>query len=163
MEYIWAPWRMEYIEKHSEAKECFLCAAASGRGELVVARESQYLVVMNKFPYNSGHILVAPMRHVSRLEDLSVDERFALMEGVTLFSQVVQEALNPQGQNIGVNLGRVAGAGLEEHLHVHIVPRWNGDTNFMPVLADVTVVPEHIERTCDKLKAVYSRLKAERS
>ena len=163
MEYIWAPWRMEYIEKHSDAKECFLCLAASGKGELVVASEENYVVVMNKFPYNSGHILVAPKRHVSRLEHLSEEERATLMEGVTFFSQVVQTALSPEGQNIGINVGRVAGAGLEEHLHVHIVPRWNGDTNFMPVLADVTVVPEHIEKTCEKLRSAYLRLKGERS
>ncbi len=157
MEYIWAPWRMEYIEKHSESGSCFLCEAAAGKGELVVALEEMFVVVMNKFPYNSGHILVAPKRHVSRLEHLEPRERCALMEGVTLFSRVIQNALNPQGMNIGVNLGRVAGAGLEEHLHVHIVPRWNGDTNFMPVLADVTVVPEHMERTCEKLrKALHS-------
>lgn len=160
MEYIWAPWRMEYIENPSEANSCFLCDAASGQGDLIVAIEEMFVVVMNKFPYNSGHILVAPKRHVSRLEMLDFEERCALMEGVTLFSQVVQAALNPQGMNIGVNLGRVAGAGLEEHLHVHIVPRWNGDTNFMPVLADVTVVPEHIERTCEKLKEAFNRFKA---
>ena len=163
MEYIWAPWRMEYIEKHSDAKECFLCLAATGIGDLVVAREEHYVVVMNKFPYNSGHILVAPKRHVSRLDLLGDMERAALMEGVTLFSQVIQEALRPQGQNVGINLGRVAGAGLEEHLHVHIVPRWNGDTNFMPVLSDTNVVPEHIERTCDRLRKAYSKLKGERS
>ena len=163
MDYIWAPWRMEYIEKHSEAKECFLCRAAAGDDDLVVACEGHYVVVMNRFPYNSGHILVAPKRHVSRLELLEEEERASLMEGVTLFSQVIQEALNPQGQNIGINLGRVAGAGLEEHLHVHIVPRWNGDTNFMPVLADVSVVPEHIEKTCNKLKDAYHKLKKERS
>jgi len=154
---------MEYIKKHSETEECFLCLAASGVGDLVVTVEENYLVVMNKFPYNSGHILVAPVRHISRLEDLSVEERTALMEGVTLFSEVVQEVLNPQGQNIGMNLGRVAGAGLEEHLHVHIVPRWNGDTNFMPILADITVVPEQIERTCEKLRVAYSKLRGERS
>ncbi len=159
MDYIWAPWRMEYIEKHSGGEGCFLCQAAQGEGELVVSIEERFVVVMNKFPYNSGHILVAPKRHVSRLEHLAPEERADLIEGVTLFSQVVQEALNPQGQNIGVNLGRVAGAGLEEHIHVHIVPRWNGDTNFMPVLADVTVVPEHIEKTCEKLKDALRKIR----
>ena len=150
---LWAPWRIEYIRGTKEA-ECFLCrmfAEKTDRENLILFRGTTCVVLMNRFPYNSGHLMVAPLRHIAELEDRTPEEILE-METLTARSvSVLRETLDPQGFNIGINLGAVAGAGLKDHLHQHIVPRWVGDTNFMPVLAGLRVIPEALLETYDLL------------
>lgn len=158
MDVLWAPWRMKYIEyaKVERSTECFLCKALredNDEENLVVYKSQRVIVVMNRFPYNTGHLLVAPARHVSDFSALDDAELCSLAKAVKSSIEVIKRALAPDGFNIGVNLGRVAGAGLESHLHVHIVPRWSGDTNFMPVIADTKVIPEALTDTYRKLAA----------
>ncbi len=158
MRQIWAPWRIEYILSPKE-EGCFICEAVSqgeGPDTLLLHKGEKCLVIMNRYPYNPGHLMVAPIRHVGDLEELSDEECLEMMSLTKLCLKVLKEEMSPEGFNLGVNLGKVAGAGLETHVHLHVVPRWNGDTNFMPVLADVKVIPEHILSTYEKL---YKRLK----
>ena len=127
---------------------CFLCrdvAEQHDRENLVVHRGEQTLTVLNRYPYNNGHLLIAPRRHVARLDQLTDDEHLEAMRQSTLLVSVLEKAMNAEGFNIGLNLGRAAGAGLPGHLHWHIVPRWNGDTNFMPALAGVKVIPQSLD------------------
>ncbi|MCD6405554.1 MAG: HIT domain-containing protein [Planctomycetes bacterium] len=156
MKRLWAPWRMKYIEEIPKTDGCFLCEAAeageAGDENLVVWREDLALCVMNRYPYNNGHLLVAPCRHEGEIGSLCEEERAALFGGLVRAKDLLQKVMSPDGFNIGLNLGRVAGAGLESHLHFHVVPRWNGDTNFMPVLADTKVIPEALSDLCGKLK-----------
>ena len=118
------------------------------------------MVMMNRFPYNNGHLLVAPVKHVSSFEYLDDEEALDLMRMVQKAIGILKEVMNPEGFNVGVNIGRVAGAGLEEHMHFHVVPRWNGDTNFMTVLGDVRVIPEHIKETYRKLSPFFNNQKS---
>lgn len=147
---LWAPWRMQYIEELSAAApgECFLCRVIARPDEdeknYVLWRDPRALVLLNLFPYSSGHVLVAPSQHVAEPEDLADQDLLALARRVRDAKRVLQAALGAEGFNIGLNLGRCAGAGLPNHLHVHVVPRWNGDVNFMPVLADVKVIPQSL-------------------
>lgn len=148
-EQLWAPWRLPYIvsTKDSEPAGCFLCRyAAEDRDaeNLVVSRSEATISVLNRFPYNNGHILVAPRAHKGELTDLNDAELLECMHELQRLVKAMRRLMNPDGFNIGVNLGRVAGAGLPGHLHWHIVPRWNGDTSFMPVLADVNVIPQSL-------------------
>jgi len=129
---------------------CFLCRYASDesshdRKNLVVARSERTITVLNRFPYNNGHLLVAPLSHKANLDELDADEHLELMLELTRVTKLIRDLMNPDGFNIGLNLGRVAGAGLPGHLHWHLVPRWNGDTNFMPVLADTKIIPQSLE------------------
>ena len=150
---IWAPWRLEYVEQADELPGCFICNAIEGDDDpaLVVRRGEAAIVLLNKYPYASGHLLVAPHRHVGELAELTDEEALELhrlaREGVETLAAVYR----PHGFNLGWNLGRIAGAGLVDHVHEHVVPRWSGDTNFMPVLADVKVLPEHLATTRRKL------------
>ncbi len=147
MKAIWAPWRMDYIKTMTDA-ECFICSgAADDRDEnnLILKRGKRSLVIMNRYPYSNGHLLVAPIRHLRNLKDLDDGARLEIAHLLEECLDVLKDAVCPQGFNIGINLGKVAGAGLETHLHYHIVPRWEGDTNFMPVLGDVKVVPQALE------------------
>ena len=160
MKLLWAPWRIEYILAPKEEEECFICKGVREPENdecLVIYVGEKVLVVLNKYPYNPGHLLVAPKRHVASLLDLDRDEKEELMELLSLAVEVLKAEMNPGGFNIGVNMGKAAGAGLEDHLHVHVVPRWNGDTNFMPVLAQVKVIPEHIKETHRKLKKAFAK------
>lgn len=147
---LWAPWRMEYIHSlgDEDAGGCFLCRARDHGEEdadsLVLARRTRVLVLLNRFPYTSGHTLIAPSNHVARLEECDDDVLLELMQCTRDARRVLETALQAQGFNIGINLGRCAGAGLPGHLHIHIVPRWAGDTNFMPVLGDVKVIPQSL-------------------
>lgn len=157
MEILWAPWRMKYIEYTKIEKEqgCFICKAAESDNleeHLVIYKNNYVILLMNKFPYNTGHMLLAPRRHLSDFSELTRDELCNLAEAIKLSIELVKRALNPDGLNLGVNLGKAAGAGLEGHLHIHIVPRWVGDTNFMPVIANTKVVPESLNDTFNKLK-----------
>ncbi len=161
MERLWAPWRMEYIESGDKKDTCILCdklEEKDGTGNLVLKRSEYSFVIMNKFPYNPGHLMVCPLRHIANVEELTPEEMSDLFQQIQVSVKVIKRVLAPHGYNLGLNAGRVAGAGVDQHLHFHIVPRWNGDTNFMPVLADVKVIPEHLMRTYKKLKAAFQEL-----
>ena len=145
-------------------KTCFLCDAVKSRDDkkhYVIYRGSKCFIIMNLFPYNPGHLMVAPYRHLPSIEDLSDDELFDLAMLTKLSLKILRKAFNPHGFNVGVNIGNAAGAGVEEHVHVHVVPRWSGDTNFMPLLADVKVIPQALEETYGKLKNVLKEFKLE--
>jgi ATP adenylyltransferase len=157
MKYVWAPWRIKYIEV-AKAEGCFLCDKPRQDADVqnyILYRGKYNLVILNSFPYNPGHLMVAPYRHIDSPELLSGDEMREHSELVNRSLKVLRDVLSPAGFNIGMNLGRVAGAGLDSHIHTHIVPRWQGDSNFMPVLADVKVIPEALADTYQKLKGGY--------
>ncbi len=157
METMWAPWRIEYI-KSEKAGGCVFCQALTVHDDLTLYKGDITMVVMNKYPYINGHLLVAPVRHVSRLDQLTRDEMTALLATVENAVRIEKEVMNPDGFNVGLNLGKVAGAGIEEHLHFHIVPRWFGDTNALTVFADIRVIPEHLKATYDSLKPLFAKL-----
>jgi len=157
MKTMWAPWRIDYILGEKEER-CIFCLAMGERSELTLFKGHGSMVVMNKYPYINGHLLVAPTRHIASLEELSVKEMAVLLKTVEQSVAVVKKVMKPDGFNIGLNLGKVAGAGVEEHLHFHIVPRWFGDTNALAVFADVRVIPEHLEATYGNLKPHFDRL-----
>ncbi len=153
MQQLWAPWRISYI---TNAKEdgCIFCNGqreGDDRERLVLHRGKHTIVMLNKYPYNNGHLMVAPRRHVASLEDLKPEEAIDLMAAIQRCCVLLKKVLSPQGFNIGANLGKVAGAGIEDHIHFHIVPRWQGDTNFMPILAETRVIPEHLAETYNRL------------
>jgi ATP adenylyltransferase len=156
---LWAPWRLEYVTQADEITECVFCAEASGElpeaESLLVHRGRVAVAILNKFPYSSGHLLAAPIRHVGALAELSDEEALALHGLAVAGVGALGAIYGPDGFNLGWNLGRVAGAGITDHVHLHVVPRWSGDTNFMPVLADVKVLPEHLLETRDRLRAAW--------
>ena len=153
---LWAPWRIEYI-RGPKTGSCFLCqkAASEAPGDHVVHRGRQCYVLLNDFPYNSGHLLVAPYRHVADLVDLDAETRDELMALMVTGTAVLRRLMAPSGFNLGFNLGEAAGAGLAEHVHGHVVPRWAGDTNFMSVLSETRVVPEALEATAAMVRAAW--------
>lgn len=155
MDILWAPWRMQYIVQAREGDTgCFICTALAAdrdRDNLVVRRTTQSVVILNKFPYNNGHLLVAPRAHKADPSELDDAETLDLMRTLTDMLELLRAKLTPDGFNIGVNLGRVAGAGLPGHLHWHVVPRWQGDTNFMPVVADTKVISQSLFALYDLL------------
>jgi ATP adenylyltransferase len=161
MKNLWAPWRMDYILSDQEGQSCIFCPV-SDRGQdnerLILYVGALSTVMMNRFPYNNGHLLVAPVQHVSGLDQLSDEESLALLGMVRRSIDVLKEMMKPEGFNVGLNLGNVAGAGMEDHMHFHIVPRWNGDTNYMTVLGEVRVIPEHIKETYRKLRTEFDKL-----
>jgi ATP adenylyltransferase len=154
---------MAYVSSGPDPADggCFLCAAANAQGSeasLVVDRSELTLTLLNRFPYSSGHLMVAPLRHTADLVSLTSDEGAAVFAATQLAIRALTEAMHPGGFNIGVNQGAAAGAGVE-HFHLHVVPRWGGDTNFMPVIGDVKVLPEHLETTATNLRASFNRLR----
>ncbi|MFP3228821.1 MAG: HIT domain-containing protein [Nitrososphaeria archaeon] len=153
MRRLWAPWRMEYISSAARGGACVLCDAAKGPDEekLVLYRGRTAYVIMNRFPYNSGHLMVVPVRHVTAPGELSDEEALEVHHLISASIAALRRVMNPDAFNVGVNVGRHAGAGMD-HLHYHVVPRWAGDTNFMPVLADVKVLPEHLRVTYERLR-----------
>jgi ATP adenylyltransferase len=156
---LWAPWRLEYIEGADADPGCVFCRAA-GLGDeegLVVHRGELAFVLLNKYPYAGGHLMVAPFRHVGDLGELEVDEALEIHRLASSALGVLAQTMSPQGYNLGWNLGRIAGAGVVDHVHEHVVPRWAGDTNFMPVLADVKVLPEALAETRRKLATSWPR------
>jgi ATP adenylyltransferase len=159
MERLWAPWRMAYITEEPRPG-CLFCRVIDDPtdpdAELVVWRPEGAIVLLNKFPYNPGHAMVAPVVHKAALEDLDDAESMALMRALQRTLEVLKATLKPEGFNMGANFGRVAGAGIPDHVHMHVVPRWNGDTNFMPVLGEVKVVNEHLQATASKLREAFS-------
>jgi ATP adenylyltransferase len=154
---LWAPWRLEYIQAADEQDGCVFCLAAAGEDEdmLVVHRGTHAFVLLNKFPYASGHLMVAPLRHGVEFGELEDEEALELHRLARAGIGALAQTFSPQGYNLGWNLGRIAGAGIVDHVHLHVVPRWAGDTNFMPVLADVKVLPEHLTETRRKLAAAW--------
>jgi ATP adenylyltransferase len=159
MDHLWAPWRLAYVAAEKPAPQtegCFICAglaASDDRANLIALRTPLSVVVLNRFPYNNGHLLIAPRRHLGRLADPTPDETLDMQQTLVRMMAVLDDLMKPDGYNVGLNLGRVAGAGLPGHLHWHIVPRWNGDTNFMPVLADTKVIAQSLDALHDALVA----------
>ena len=161
MKVLWAPWRMEYILAEKK-DDCFLCDAAQeepSEESLVLYRNEHAIVVMNKYPYNNGHILVAPVAHTADLSDLSEAEYHETMEMFRFSLKALEKLMEPEGFNAGLNLGKTGGAGLEEHVHFHIVPRWHGDTNYMPVISGTRVIPEAIRETYRALRPLFEDYK----
>ena len=157
MRQLWAPWRLAYVQSADELEGCVFCVAAHGDDALVVHRGERAFVVLNKYPYASGHLMVAPLRHEADFGELSPEEAVEIHRLASAALGALAESMRPQGFNLGWNLGRIAGAGVLDHVHLHVVPRWAGDTNFMPVLADVKVLPEALEETRAKLAATWPR------
>ncbi len=154
MKHLWAPWRIEYI-RSDKSEGCIFCDKPSDgddRKNYILYRGRLCFVMLNAYPYNPGHLLVAPYRHLASLVDLTRDELFELFDLARRCTTVLAEAYAPHGFNLGVNLGRVAGAGVEDHVHTHIVPRWNGDTNFITTVADLRVMPDVLRSTYDDLE-----------
>ena len=154
-ERIWAPWRLEYVKGAKDAEGCILCNKAAEEdveAALIVHRGERCFVILNLYPYTNGHLMVAPFEHVARLQDLDSETLVEMMELTQRAMNAVEEVYGPDGFNVGVNQGRVAGAGVEDHIHLHVVPRWGGDTNFMPVLADVRVLPQSLAETWAALR-----------
>ena len=160
MKILWAPWRIEYIRspKHDGCIFCDFPKENRDRERLILYRGEHAFVIMNNYPYNPGHVMIAPYRHVGRWEDLNDVELLEIMKLSQLMIKALKVAMNPDGFNLGVNLGRVAGAGIDDHVHLHVVPRWNGDTNFMPVVDDTKVIPESLEEAYDELKKAIDKL-----
>ncbi|MPZ77926.1 MAG: HIT domain-containing protein [Deltaproteobacteria bacterium] len=153
MKQLWAPWRMAYIDQDSKETGCIFCntGVQESRPALVLTRTAHSIVMLNKYPYNSGHLLLAPQRHEKHLSSLSATEYADINEALRRTVDIVRHVLNPGGINLGMNLGKCAGAGVEDHLHWHVVPRWEGDTNFMPVLGETRVMPQHLLDSYDRL------------
>lgn len=158
MRVIWAPWRMAYIRGVGKSSGCIFCHAGQERKDaanLLLHRGRHSFVIMNRFPYSSAHLMVAPYAHVDSLEKLADEATLELIRLTNFSLSILRTCVTPEGFNIGINLGRVSGAGIETHVHLHVVPRWNGDTNFMPILAETRVIPEHLQATYRKLRSEF--------
>ena len=160
MDRLWSPWRLQYVTATADAQGCVFCEAATAgdAAALVVHRGRTCYVILNLFPYNSGHLMVVPNRHIATLSAATHEERCEMMDLTQLAEQALTQAYRPQGLNVGMNLGRSAGAGIVDHIHVHVVPRWSGDTNFMTVVGDVRVLPEDISETARRLREAFAAL-----
>lgn len=168
MKILWSPWRSKYIESFKDEKSdvtCFICEAIvkieEAKERLVVFRTNHSIVLMNKFPYNAGHLLVSPIKHTSGLDNLNNEELFDLISVVRFSIRVLNDAMKPHGFNVGINIGRVAGAGLPEHIHFHVIPRWNGDTSFISLISDTKVISQSMEEIHSKLSELFAKLKNE--
>lgn len=166
LERLWSPWRSKYIESfsNSEVKTCIFCDALSSdddEARFILWRGNVCFVILNVYPYNAGHVMVVPNRHVPSIEDLTDAESAEIMSATRLMLRGLTKAIHPHGFNFGANIGRVSGAGIDDHIHFHIVPRWNGDTNFMPVLSETKVISEELCATYHKLKLAIQELKKE--
>jgi ATP adenylyltransferase len=157
MERLWAPWRIDYI-LNEKPSQCIFCVSADkeqDRERLILRRSGLSLVMLNRYPYNNGHMMIAPIHHTADMNELTNAEMLDLFATLRLCHNVLEKTAAPQGFNIGINLEKAAGAGVDDHLHIHIVPRWNGDTNFMSVIGDLRVMPENLHNTYDKLLAGF--------
>ena len=160
MKQVWAPWRMEYIEQ-DKSGECIFCVlpkANEDKKNFILHKGDTCFVIMNVYPYNTGHLMVSPYRHLSCITKMDEKENTELNRLIHSCVEILRTVKSPEGFNIGVNLGKAGGAGFDEHIHMHIVPRWIGDTNFMPVLADIRVHPEHLQATYDNLSPHFKTL-----
>jgi len=165
MKNLWSPWRSKYIEsfKNEQSKgKCIFCEASDkdilDTTNLLIHKSKNSIVIMNLYPYNNGHLMIVPKRHLGSVGLLTAEESHELMDEIILAEKVLQKIYSPQGFNIGANLGRAGGAGIEEHIHFHIVPRWNGDTNFMPVIGEIKVISQDLAETKLKLLKAYDEL-----
>jgi len=170
MDILWAPWRSKYIqsfkdeEQNTHQKVCFLCEAGISIGKerelLVVERLDKCFIMLNKFPYNGGHLMIVPYKHVPNLEDLTSEELLEMMEALKLAIKAINYISSPHGFNIGINLGRVAGAGVPDHIHIHVVPRWNGDTSFISIISDTKVVSQSLDETQQVFSEAFKKIKS---
>lgn len=159
MEKLWAPWRVEYIR--NPGKGCFLCEGLRSKDDrkvFIIERSVKSFTIMNRFPYNNGHVMIAPVRHVGQIELLDDDEILAVHHMLSRVIAAMDRSMKPQGYNIGINQGRVSGAGVVDHVHLHVVPRWQGDTNFMPVVSETKVISESIVEAYDKIKRQLDKM-----
>ena len=159
MKKLWAPWRIKYIKNIEKEKGCIFCIKSKEKKDkknFILKRGKKSFIILNKFPYNSGHLMIAPYRHTGKIESLKEEEMLEIFEFLRISVSVLKKAIKPHGFNIGLNLGKIAGAGFPGHLHFHVVPRWSGDTNFMPVIGETKVIPEEIERTFEVLYPFFN-------
>lgn len=157
---LWTPWRMKYVQSNNPKKGCFLCESQLAPDEpenLIVCSAKHSFAILNQYPYTSGHLMVVPNQHIGNLDELDPQTRSELMELTSQATQVLTEVYHPQGFNIGINIGESAGAGVVGHLHIHVVPRWYGDTNFMSVLGETRVIPEDLETTFRRIRETWKR------
>jgi ATP adenylyltransferase len=163
MEHLWAPWRMAYIAPETpQPQGCIFCTQPAENRDVehhILYRGEYCFMMLNLYPYNNGHLMIAPYQHVGTIEELSTETLTELMTQAQLALKALHAAMKPDGFNMGINQGKVAGAGFADHMHLHIVPRWNGDTNFMPVVADTKVMPEHLDVVYQKLKEAIAAVK----
>ena len=158
MDYLWTPWRYQYITKSGDPGGCIFCdalQASNDREYLIVHRAERNFVILNRYPYTSGHVMVVPNAHVATLEALPDDALIELIQLARTSEKLLRAVYHPEGLNLGMNIGRSAGAGIAGHLHLHVLPRWHGDTNFMTVVAETRVVPESLEVTWEKLREAF--------
>ena len=160
MEKIYAPWRMEFIKGEKQAG-CVFCKDSARCHDLVLYEGKSAFVMMNRYPYNSGHLMIVPFRHICEMEDLLPEEKREVFDLLDESIKILKEAMSPEGFNVGINLGKAAGAGIVDHMHVHIVPRWSGDTNFITTVGDIRVVPEDIHKTCALLIPYFKKYRPE--
>ena len=163
MKRLWAPWRVEYF-KIERYQGCFLCDYPKKNRDdetYIVWRGKKCFVILNRFPYNSGHVMVSPYRHVSEYEDLTDEEILEMAYATKIVVRAIKEEFNAHGFNIGFNLGKAAGASIYEHIHLHIVPRWEGDTNFMPVIGNTKIISEGLKETYERLKKAIKKIESE--
>lgn len=158
---LWAPWRIKFIRDEKE-KRCFMCDQKNPvenyqEEDLIVYRGKDVYVILNRYPYNSGHLLIVPYRHIGDIAELSRDERCEMMDLCIDSKKILDHLMEPAGYNVGFNLGLAAGAGIADHIHMHLVPRWNGDCNFMPVIGDLRVVPEALEATAELIRDAWDK------
>ena len=165
MKRLWAPWRMEYILDENKHDSCLFCDISKtgkkkteDKKNLILYRGKHCFVLMNRYPYNSGHLMVVPYFHTPDFGGLSDDVLFEFIKTVNMSTDLLKKALKPDGFNIGLNFGKVAGAGMESHMHLHIVPRWTGDTDSMPIIAETRVMPEHLNKTYGKLNRLFLKM-----
>lgn len=157
MDRLWAPWRIKYV-RAKEHKNCIFCLSQKSKAKNYVIFKTPYSIVMlNIFPYNNGHIMIAPIRHIARLQQLKETEALDLFRGLNKARVLLEEVLKPDGYNIGINLSKTAGAGITSHLHIHIVPRWRGDTNFMPVVHNTKIISQSLDELHKQLKDAQSK------
>jgi ATP adenylyltransferase len=165
MERLWSPWRLAYVTGTTGAGGCIFCEAVAddARETLVVARGRVSYVILNMYPYNSGHLMVVPNRHIASLAEAMPEELTELMAFTRNAEMALAEAYHPQGINVGINIGRPAGAGIVDHVHIHVVPRWTGDTNFMSVVGNIRVLPEELGDSAKRLRPIFERLASQHS
>ena len=156
---VWAPWRLRYVKDANKSDECVFCSkleADDDRASLIVHRGPTCFVILNLYPYTSGHLMIVPYEHMPRLQEVEADVTAEMMELAQQAMRRMEDVYSPEGFNIGLNQGRVAGAGVEGHIHLHVVPRWAGDNNYMPILADTRVMPQSLEETYDALEGGFT-------
>ncbi len=165
MNHLWSPWRMTYIQNSDKEKECIFCRAQEtedGLENLIVHRGQYTYVILNRFPYTSGHLMVVPFEHISEFDKLPMDTVTEMLSHITFCTKLLRNEYNTQGFNIGANIGSAAGAGIPQHFHFHIVPRWEGDTNFLSSIGDTRLLPEALEDTYHRVKKAWDQLASER-